>query len=116
MSTTAESATTATANTTEQQIVPTGKQQQLQQAGGEEEYQDRYLEGSQQFVAYDLLEARGKSGETDYPDVKRYQEAKTLFRKGYDLCMTIPRSLEDDVLDKHEEDIKSSAETMADVG
>ncbi|ORZ14160.1 hypothetical protein BCR42DRAFT_492791 [Absidia repens] len=80
----------------------------------EEEYQDRYLEGSHQFVAYDLLEARGKSGETTDPDVKRYQEAKTLFRKGYDLCMTIPRSLEDDVLDKYEDDIKSSAETMVD--
>jgi hypothetical protein len=80
----------------------------------QEEYQDRFLEGSQQFVVYDLLEARGKSSETDDPAVKCYQEAKALFRKGYDLCMTIPRSLDDSVLAKYEEDIKTSAETMVD--
>ncbi|KAI8647325.1 hypothetical protein BD408DRAFT_335304 [Parasitella parasitica] len=39
-------------------------------------------------------------------------EAKELFRKGYELCMTIPRSLDDDVLEKHEEDIKTASETM----
>ncbi|KAI8339121.1 hypothetical protein BC941DRAFT_394560 [Chlamydoabsidia padenii] len=109
MSATAESATT------EQQLTPATQKAAVsieQQEQGE--YQDRYLEGSQQFVAYDLLEARGKSGETDDPDVKRYQEAKSLFRKGYDLCMTIPRSLEEDVLAKYEEDIKTAAETMVD--
>ncbi|KAI8064462.1 hypothetical protein BC940DRAFT_335302 [Gongronella butleri] len=80
----------------------------------EEVYKDRYLEGSQQFIAYDLLEARGKSGETTDPSVQKYQQAKELFRKGYDLCMNIPRSLDDDVLAEHEEDIKTAAETMVD--
>ncbi|KAI8085115.1 uncharacterized protein BX664DRAFT_300840 [Halteromyces radiatus] len=103
------SATTETISTITEKPVSISEKQ-----NGEEEYQDRYLEGSHQFVAYDLLEARGKSGETDDPDVKRYQEAKTLFRKGYDLCMTIPRSLEDAVLEKYQEDIKTSAETMVD--
>ncbi|ORX48561.1 hypothetical protein DM01DRAFT_1338616 [Hesseltinella vesiculosa] len=80
----------------------------------DESYQDRYLEGSQQFIAYDLLEARGKTDATTDPSVKRYQEAKALFRKGYDLCMTVPRSLDDQVLAQHEDDIKSAAEAMVD--
>ncbi|KAI9304504.1 hypothetical protein BJ944DRAFT_181582 [Cunninghamella echinulata] len=103
------SATTATAPIENQ--VSTTENKAVEAA---EEYVDRYLEGSQQFIAYDLLEARGKSGETTDPGVKKYQEAKALFRKGYDLCMTIPRSLEDSVLDEYEEDIKTSAETMVD--
>ncbi|CAO3607423.1 unnamed protein product [Cunninghamella echinulata] len=103
------SATTATAPIENQ--VSTTENKAVEAA---EEYVDCYLEGSQQFIAYDLLEARGKSGETTDPGVKKYQEAKALFRKGYDLCMTIPRSLEDSVLDKYEEDIKTSAETMVD--
>ena len=80
--------------------------------GEEGEYKDRFLEGSQRIIAYDLLEARGKSNETTDPDVKRYKKAKELFRKGYDLCMTIPRSLDEDVLLEHEEDVKTSAETL----
>lgn len=84
----------------------TGEQQQ------EEEYKDRFLDGNQRIIAYDLLEARGKSSETTDPDVKRYRQAKEKFRKGYDLCMTIPRSLEDDVLNQHEEDIKTASETL----
>ncbi|CAO3638724.1 unnamed protein product [Cunninghamella blakesleeana] len=103
------SATTATAPVENQVVTNTENK-----VAATEEYNDRYLEGSQQFIAYDLLEARGKSSETTDPGVKRYQEAKALFRKGYDLCMTIPRSLEEDVLDKYEEDIKTSAETMVD--
>ncbi|KAI8369601.1 uncharacterized protein BYT42DRAFT_503094 [Radiomyces spectabilis] len=78
----------------------------------EEEYQDRFLEGSQRIIAYDLLEARGKANETTDPDVKRYSEAKELFRKGYDLCMSVPRTLDDDVLLKHEQDVKTAAETL----
>lgn len=84
--------------------------QAVQQQEGE--YQDRFLEGSQRIIAYDLLDARGKSEETTDPDVKRYREAKQTFLKGYDLAMTIPRSLDEDVLDKHEEDVKTAAETM----
>ncbi|KAI7862595.1 hypothetical protein BDF14DRAFT_1735851 [Spinellus fusiger] len=61
---------------------------------------------------YDLLAARGKAEETTDPDVQRYQKAKALFLQGYDLCMTIPRTLEDDVLEKYEEDVKKAAETM----
>lgn len=102
------SATTATAPVENKAVTST------ENKATTEEYHDRYLEGSQQFIAYDLLEARGKSGETTDPGVKRYQEAKALFRKGYDLCMTIPRSLDEDVLEKYEEDIKTSAETMVD--
>ncbi|ORZ03232.1 hypothetical protein BCR43DRAFT_482964 [Syncephalastrum racemosum] len=89
--------------------VPTPDQAAQQQEG---EYQDRFLEGSQRIIAYDLLDARGKSEETTDPDVKRYREAKQTFLKGYDLAMTIPRSLDEDVLDKHEEDVKTAAETM----
>ncbi|KAG2224673.1 hypothetical protein INT45_007918 [Circinella minor] len=80
--------------------------------GEEGEYKDRFLEGSQRIIAYDLLEARGKSNETTDPDVKRYKKAKELFRQGYDLCMTIPRSLDEDILLQHEEDVKTSAETL----
>jgi hypothetical protein len=76
------------------------------------EYQDRFLEGSQRIVPYDLLEARGHADKSTDPDAKIYREAKELFRKGYELCMTIPRSLDDDVLEKHEEDIKTASETM----
>lgn len=76
------------------------------------EYQDRFLEGSQRIVPYDLLEARGNADKSDDPDAKIYREAKELFRKGYELCMSIPRSLDDDVLEKHEEDIKTASETM----
>lgn len=82
--------------------------------GQVEEYQDRFLEGSQRIVPYDLLEARGNADKSDDPDAKIYRQAKELFRKGYELCLTIPRSLEDDVLDKHEEDIKTASETMVD--
>ncbi|KAI9277429.1 hypothetical protein BY458DRAFT_472245 [Sporodiniella umbellata] len=78
----------------------------------EETYQDRFLEGSQRIVSYDLLEARGKLAECTDPDAKIYQQAKEDFRKGYELALTIPRSLEDDVLEKHEEDIKTASETM----
>lgn len=78
----------------------------------EGEYQDRFLEGSQRIVPYDLLEARGNAEKSTDPDAKVYREAKELFRKGYELCMTIPRSLDDDILDKHEEDIKTASETM----
>jgi hypothetical protein len=80
----------------------------------EGEYQDRFLEGSQRIVAYDLLEANGNLGKTDDPSAKVYVEAKKQFRQGYDLCMTIPRSLDDDVLEKYEEDIKTASETMVD--
>lgn len=80
----------------------------------ETEYQDRFLEGSQRIVPYDLLEARGNADKSEDPDAKIYREAKELFRKGYELCMTIPRSLEDDVLEKYEEDIKTASETMVD--
>ncbi|KAI8364417.1 hypothetical protein BD560DRAFT_403104 [Blakeslea trispora] len=76
------------------------------------EYQDRFLEGSQRIVPYDLLEARGNADKSTDPDAKNYRDAKELFRKGYELCMTVPRSLEDDVLEKHEEDIKTASETM----
>lgn len=79
-----------------------------------EEYQDRFLEGSQRIVPYDLLEARGNADKSDDPDAKVYRQAKEMFRKGYELCMTIPRSLEDDVLEKYEEDIKTASETMVD--
>ncbi|KAG0175714.1 hypothetical protein DFQ28_003194 [Apophysomyces sp. BC1034] len=78
----------------------------------EEEYQDRFLKGGPSIIAYDLLEGRGKVNETNDPDVKTYQQAKQLFRKGYDLCMTIPRTLDETVLEQHEEDIKDAAETM----
>lgn len=78
----------------------------------EGEYQDRFLEGSQRIVPYDLLEARGNADKSTDPDAKTYREAKELFRKGYELCMTIPRSLDDDILEKHEEDIKTASETM----
>lgn len=78
----------------------------------EQEYQDRFLEGSQRLVPYDLLEARGKLDQCTDPDAKNYKNAKELFRKGYELCMTIPRSLDDDILEKHEEDIKTASETM----
>ncbi|KAF7723173.1 hypothetical protein EC973_002308 [Apophysomyces ossiformis] len=78
----------------------------------EEEYQDRFLKGGPSIIAYDLLEGRGKANETTDPDVKVYQQAKEMFRKGYDLCMTIPRTLEESVLEKYEEDIKDAAETM----
>ncbi|GAA5795646.1 hypothetical protein HPULCUR_001008 [Helicostylum pulchrum] len=78
----------------------------------EGEYQDRFLEGSQRIVPYDLLEARGNAEKSDDPDAKIYRQAKELFRKGYELCMTIPRSLDDQVLEKHEEDIKTASETM----
>ncbi|CAO3617053.1 unnamed protein product [Mucor hiemalis] len=78
----------------------------------EGEYQDRFLEGSQRIVPYDLLEARGNAEKSTDPDAKVYREAKELFRKGYELCMTIPQSLDDDILDKHEEDIKTASETM----
>ena len=64
------------------------------------EYQDRFLEGSQRIVPYDLLEARGNADKSNDPDAKNYRDAKELFRKGYELCMTVPRSLEDDVLEK----------------
>ncbi|KAI7884957.1 hypothetical protein K492DRAFT_124489 [Lichtheimia hyalospora FSU 10163] len=37
-----------------------------------------------------------------------------MFRKGYDLAMTIPRTLEDDSLTQYEEDIKTAAETLVD--
>lgn len=87
--------------------------EKVAQNGKEEtEYKDRFLEGSQRIIAYDLLEARGKGNETSDPDVKRYREAKQMFRKGYDLCMTIPRTLDDEVLAKHEEDVKTAAETL----
>ncbi|KAJ8656954.1 hypothetical protein O0I10_007288 [Lichtheimia ornata] len=104
-------AETATVTHVPSKVVPekpaaTGEQQQ------EEEYKDRFLDGNQRIIAYDLLEARGKSSETTDPDVKRYRQAKEKFRKGYDLCMTIPRSLEDDVLNQHEEDIKTASETL----
>ncbi|KAI8083727.1 hypothetical protein BDF21DRAFT_416495 [Thamnidium elegans] len=78
----------------------------------EGEYQDRFLEGSQRIVPYDLLEARGNAEKSDDPDAKIYRQAKDLFRKGYELCMTIPRSLDDQVLENHEEDIKTASETM----
>lgn len=78
------------------------------------EYQDRFLEGSQRIVPYDLLEARGHADKCTDPDAKNYREAKELFRKGYELCMTIPRSLDDEVLEKYEEDIKTASETMVD--
>lgn len=78
----------------------------------EGEYQDRFLEGSQRIVPYDLLEARGNAEKSDDPDAKVYRQAKELFRKGYELCMTIPRSLDDQVLEQHEEDIKTASETM----
>jgi hypothetical protein len=79
---------------------------------GNGEYQDRFLDGSNRIIAYDLLQARDKVNETDDPDAKRYFEAKELYRKGYDLAMSIPPVLEGDVLDKHEEDIKTAAEDM----
>ncbi|KAG1465338.1 hypothetical protein G6F46_003751 [Rhizopus delemar] len=87
-------------------------QEETQVQEQQEEYQDRFLEGSQRIVSYDLLEARGKLEECTDPDAKNYKTAKEMFRKGYELCMTIPRSLEDDVLEKHEEDIKTASETM----
>lgn len=85
-------------------------QNQEQQEEGQ--YQDRFLEGSQRIVPYDLLEARGNADKVDDPDAKVYKEAKELFRKGYELCMKIPRSLDDDVLEQYEEDIKTASETM----
>lgn len=85
-------------------------QNQEQQEEGQ--YQDRFLEGSQRIVPYDLLEARGNADKVDDPDAKTYKEAKELFRKGYELCMKIPRSLDDDVLEQYEEDIKTASETM----
>ncbi|KAI9498808.1 hypothetical protein BDB00DRAFT_799589 [Zychaea mexicana] len=78
----------------------------------EGEYKDRFLEGSQRIIAYDLLEARGKSSETSDPDVERYKKAKKMFLKGYDLCMTIPRSLDEEVLLNHEQDVRTAAETL----
>ncbi|KAG2175635.1 hypothetical protein INT43_001282 [Umbelopsis isabellina] len=79
---------------------------------GSGEYQDRFLDGGNRIIAYDLLQAREKVNETDDPDAKRYFEAKELYRKGYELAMSIPPVLEGDVLDKHEEDIKTAAEDM----
>lgn len=90
----------------------TEEQQQVAQQEQEGEYQDRFLEGSQRVVPYDLLEARGNADKSDDPDAKIYREAKEKFRKGYELCMKIPRSLDDDVLEKHEEDIRTASETM----
>lgn len=76
------------------------------------EYQDRFLDGSNRIIAYDLLQARNKLQDTTDPDAQRYFEAKELFRKGYDLAMTVPAVLEAETLDKHEEDIKDAAENM----
>lgn len=76
------------------------------------EYQDRFLDGNNRIIAYDLLQARDKLNDTADPDAKRYFEAKELFHKGYDLAMSIPPVLEADILDKHEEDIKTAAEDM----
>ncbi|KAI7904148.1 uncharacterized protein BX663DRAFT_504108 [Cokeromyces recurvatus] len=98
---------TEAANTTTEES--TQQQQQQQQ---QEEYQDRFLEGSQRVVPYDLLEARGNADKVNDPDALIYKQAKDLFRKGYELCMTIPRSLDDDVLEKYEDDIKEASETM----
>ncbi|KAI9029079.1 hypothetical protein CLU79DRAFT_832452 [Phycomyces nitens] len=95
--------TTTTTTTTETAVVKEGE---------EEVYEDRFLEGNQRIIAYDLLEARGKSSETTDPDVQRYKKAKDLFKKGYDLCMSIPRSLEEDVLEKYEHEVRESAEDM----
>jgi hypothetical protein len=88
------------------------QQQIVENTEVEGEYQDRFLEGSQRIVPYDLLEAHGNADKSTDPDAKIYREAKELFRKGYELCMTVPRSLDDDVLEKHEEDIKTASETM----
>ncbi|CAO3672311.1 unnamed protein product [Umbelopsis vinacea] len=76
------------------------------------EYQDRFLDGSNRIIAYNLLQARDKLNDTTDPDAKRYFEAKELFRKGYELAISIPPLLEADILDKHEEDIKTAAEDM----
>ena len=92
----------------EKPVTTAGQEQQ------EEEYKDRFLDGNPRIIAYDLLEARGKSSETTDPDVKRYRQAKEKFQKGYDLCMTIPRSLEDDVLSQHEKGIKEASEMLVD--
>ncbi|CAO0796825.1 unnamed protein product [Mucor circinelloides] len=95
--------------TTQNDAVAVQNQQEQQEEG---QYQDRFLEGSQRIVPYDLLAARGNADKVNDPDAKVYMEAKELFRKGYELCMTIPRSLDDDVLEKYEEDIKTASETM----
>lgn len=95
------------------EVATTNNAVETAQANTEEaEYQDRFLEGSQRIVPYDLLEARGNADKSDDPDAKIYRQAKELFRKGYELCMSIPRSLDDDVLEKHEENIKTASETM----
>ncbi|KAI8990149.1 hypothetical protein BDB01DRAFT_780183 [Pilobolus umbonatus] len=78
----------------------------------EEDYQDRFLDGSQQIIPFDLLDARGKADDCDDPSAKVYKEAKELFHKGYELCMSIPRTLDDEVLNQYEDEIRTASETM----
>ncbi|KAG1448210.1 hypothetical protein G6F56_009010 [Rhizopus delemar] len=75
------------------------------------EYQDRLLD-TQRIVPYDLLASRGKLEQSTDPEAQIYLRAKETFQKGYKLCLSIPRSLEDDVLSKHEQEIKAASETM----
>ncbi|KAI8881720.1 hypothetical protein K501DRAFT_222555 [Backusella circina FSU 941] len=77
------------------------------------EYQDRFLEGAQRLVPYDLLESNGNLSKSTDPCLQVYMDAKLKFKKGYDLCLNqIPRSLEDDVLKEHEAKIREASELM----
>ncbi|RUP49902.1 hypothetical protein BC936DRAFT_141047 [Jimgerdemannia flammicorona] len=78
----------------------------------ESSYQDRFLQGSNRLIAYDLLVASNKVDETNDPDVTRYIEAKAEFQKGYDKCRLIPATLDDETLDTHRAEITEAAETM----
>ncbi|KAI8988069.1 hypothetical protein BDF20DRAFT_304185 [Mycotypha africana] len=81
-------------------------------ANEQQPYQDRFIESSARIVPYDLLEARGNADKINDPDATNYKAAKEKFREGYELCMSIPRTLDDDILAKHEDDIKQASETM----
>ncbi|KAI9483774.1 MAG: hypothetical protein EXX96DRAFT_606731 [Benjaminiella poitrasii] len=105
-----EATTTPTTNDTNTTVATTDSTAVAET--DQQEYQDRFLEGSQRIVPYDLLVARGKADKVNDPDALTYKRAKELFQKGYSLCMTVPRSLDDEVLEKYEEEIKESSETM----
>jgi hypothetical protein len=77
------------------------------------EYQDRFLEGAQRLVPYDLLESNGNLSKSTDPCLQVYMDAKAKFKQGYDLCLNkIPRSLEDDVLKEHEKEIHEASQLM----
>ncbi|OZJ02144.1 hypothetical protein BZG36_05233, partial [Bifiguratus adelaidae] len=78
----------------------------------QKEYEDRFLEGGERLMVYDLLEMQGRRDQTTDPDVQQYLEAKRLYKQGYEKCFKIPKSLEEDELVPHAEEIKDAAETM----